>query len=138
MTDEPTLESVQQLTRSFLARENLSTVRNYASALEDYRRYAKARTAEGAVRELIALGPAKANERVARYQAAMLGKRDERGRVLSGRGLSPAAANLRLTVLRSLFKKARRHGIVQWELDVGSVAQELVHDVRGPRRRTFK
>ena len=42
------------------------------------------------------------------------------------------APNLRLTVLRSLFKKARRHGIVQWELDVASVAQELVHDVRGP------
>src|SRR5450756_1859703 len=110
-----TITDIERLMRSFLARDNSSTRRNYESALDDYCRYVKARSCELSVLDLLAGGPARANERVARYKTAMLGKRDQRGRLISGRGLSPSAVNLRLTVLRSLVKKARRLGLAQWE-----------------------
>jgi integrase len=127
-----TLADAERLLSAFLSRDNSSTRRNYESALEDYRRYSKVRCREQAVADLLAAGPAKASERIMRYKTVMLGKHDQRGKLINGRGLSPSAVNLRITVLRSLIKKARRIGMVQWELDVKNVALELVHDVRGP------
>lgn len=127
-----TLEGVQGLLRSYLTRDNLSTLRNYEAVLEDFRRYAKAPSVEAALLSLLASGPQKADEKIARYKALVIGKRDQKGRLTRGRGLSSSAVNLRLTVLRSLIKKARRTGMIQWELDVPNLAHELVHDVRGP------
>lgn len=124
--------SVTQLLKTYLARDNSNTVRNYESVLEDYRQFAKTPTREAAITELLAADAGRANDRIARYKRLMTGVRDQRGKLTRGRGLSSAAVNLRLTVLRSIVKKARQRGMIQWELDVSNVTDERVHDVRGP------
>lgn len=124
--------AVVQLLKIYLARDNASTVRNYESVLDDYRQFAKAPTREAAITELLSADAARANDRVARYKRLMTGVRDQRGKLTRGRGLSSAAVNLRLTVLRSIVKKARQRGMIQWELDVPNITDERVHDVRGP------
>jgi integrase/recombinase XerC len=127
--DAPT---IAQLLKAYLTRENTGTVRNYESVLEDFRRYTKSASPEAAIANLISSGPSAANDQVANYKRAMTGMRDKNGKLTRGRGLSSAAVNLRLTVLRSIMKKARQLGIIQWELDTSNIVDERVHDVRGP------
>lgn len=47
-------------------------------------------------------------------------------------GLSSATVNLRLAVLRSAAKAARRYEVVEWALDVDDVPHEARRDARGP------
>lgn len=128
---------IERVLKAFLDRENPTTAQNYAGALDDYRRYARVNSPRAAIERLVECGVVGANRRVERYKISMVGRRDSSGKLVSGRGLSSASVNLRLTVLRSFFKKLRRSGIIDWELDVPNVADERVYDIRGPDMDTL-
>jgi integrase/recombinase XerC len=125
-------ESVEGLLGSYLARENAATLRHYSAALGDFAGFLKAADRLAAASRLLGAGFAAGNELVAGYRRDMEGTRNSEGKLKSGRGLSASAINLRLTVLRGLVKKARRHGLIDWELDVPNIASENVHEATGP------
>lgn len=117
---------------TYLTRENATTVRHYTAALNDFAGFAKASDLLAAVERVLNAGFAAGNEMVVDYRRDMEGTRDAKGNLKAGRGLSAAAVNLRLTVLRGLVKKARRHGLIDWELDVPNMVSENVHEASGP------
>jgi len=123
---------VRELLDSYLARENATTVRHYSAALDDFAEYAKATDRLSAINRLLSADFAPGNELVSGYRRDMEGSRGANGKLKSGRGLSASAINLRLTVLRGLVKKARRHGLIDWELDVANITAENVHETSGP------
>ena len=125
-------ESIEGLLVSYLARENATTVRHYSAALDDFAGFVKAPDRLAAVNRLLSAGFAAGNELVTGYRRDMEGTRNADGKLKFGRGLSASAVNLRLTVLRGLVKKARRHGLIDWELDVPNIASENVHEATGP------
>lgn len=125
-------ESVEGLLNSYLARENAATLRHYSAALDDFAGFVKAPDRLAAATRLLGAGFAAGNELVTGYRRDMEGTRNSEGKLKSGRGLSASAINLRLTVLRSFIKKARRHGLIDWELDVPNIASENVHEATGP------
>ena len=125
------------LIKAFLDRPNATTSYNYSESLKDYAEY-RGRSIEASVAELLRAGYKKANKLVGGYSARMVGTRDKRGRVKSGRGLSPSSVNLRLVVLRSLLKKARKAGMISWEIDVAGQKPEDTKDNRGPSKGTLK
>jgi integrase/recombinase XerC len=125
-------ESVEGLLGSYLARENATTVRHYSAALDDFAGFVRAVDRLAAANRLLSAGFAAGNELVTGYRRDMEGTRNSEGKLKSGRGLSASAINLRLTVLRGLVKKARRHGLIDWELDVPNIATENVHEATGP------
>lgn len=127
-----TQTSAERLLTRFLTRENSGTAENYRKQLEDYRAWTKEDTPGEAVYALLKGGFEMAQRSIERYKASVVGRRDAKGKLISGRGLSAAAINLRLTVLRSLVKQAQASGLVTWELHVANVADERVKDVRGP------
>ena len=120
-----------QLIAAFLDRPNATTALNYREALKDFARFRRT-DIETALRDLVQAGFTEATARVSRYAKSMAGKRDNKGKLISGRGLSSSTINLRLTVLRSFVKKVRKSGAINWELDVPSVKQEDTKDNRGP------
>ena len=103
------------LIAAFLDRPNETTSYNYSESLKDYAKYRR-RSVEAAVTELLQAGYERANKWVGGYSKSMVGSRNKKGAVISGRGLSPSTVNLRLVVLRSLLKKARKAGLVTWEI----------------------
>jgi integrase/recombinase XerC len=123
---------VEELLHDYLSRESATTVRHYQGALDDFARFVKADGRLAAAERLLGAGFAAGNELVIGYRRDMEGTRDADGKLKAGRGLSASAVNLRLTVLRGLVKKARRHGLIDWELDVPNIASENVHEVTGP------
>jgi len=125
-------ESIEGLLASYLARENAATVRHYTAALDDFAGFIKAPDRLAAGTRLLGAGFAAGNELVADYRRDMEGTRNTEGKLKSGRGLSASAINLRLTVLRGFVKKARRHGLIDWELDVPNIASENVHEATAP------
>jgi site-specific recombinase XerC len=126
------MPTAEELVRSFLDRENATTRLNYEAALTDFAAFVRAQEPHLALDRLLAGNAVEANDTVTRWKRSMLGTRDTKGKLIRGRGLSPATVNLRLTVLRGLVKKARHVGMIDWELDVPGIAAERVHDVRGP------
>lgn len=122
----------ERLLARYLDRENALTRLNYEQALKDYAKFVRVRDVATALDRLLKRDVESANESVLRWRRAMIGTRDKKGKLATGRGLSPSSVNLRLTVLRGLVKKARQAGMIRWELDVPSVPAEHVHDVRGP------
>lgn len=123
----------EKLLSAFLDRENATTALNYRHSLLDFAEYCRCgEDIQVAVDRLLAGKAAAANEAAARWKRSMVGTRDKKGKLISGRGLAPATVNLRLTVLRGLIRKAYRAGLIQWELDVPGLQTERVHDVRGP------
>lgn len=104
----------------------------YENALEDFRRFARVPTVQAAIEDLIARGFSGANTKVTSYRAHMVGVRNAKGQLTKGRGLSSAAVNLRLTVLRSLVKLISASGRIPWQIAVKNVDTETVSDVRGP------
>jgi integrase/recombinase XerC len=123
---------IDELLDSYLDRENAATLRHYSAALDDFAGSLKAPDRLAAVIRLLGAGFANGNELVDDYRREMEGTQNSRGKLKSGRGLSASAINLRLTVLRGLVKKARRHGLIDWELDVPNIAAENVHEASGP------
>jgi len=123
---------VDELLASYLKRENAATLRHYSAALDDFAEFSKAPDRLAAVNRLLGAGFADGNELVTEYRREMEGTRNSDGKLKSGRGLSASAINLRLTVLRGLVKKARRRGLIDWELDVPNIAAENVHEASGP------
>jgi len=123
---------VSELLDSYLARENAITVRHYSAALDDFAEYTRAADRLSAINRLLGADFPAGNELVIGYRRDMEGSRRGDGKLKSGRGLSASAVNLRLTVLRGLVKKARRHGLIDWELDVPNIPAENVHETSGP------
>lgn len=128
----------EDLVQTFLERENVTTRLNYEAALGDFAAFLRVKDPGIALKQLLAEGAIAANDTVTRWKRAMVGTRDKKGKLIRGRGLSPATVNLRLTVLRGLVKSARRQGLIGWELDVPGLAAERVHDVRGPGLEALK
>ena len=126
-----------ELIEAFLERPNPTTSYNYSECLKDYAKFRR-KTVTSAIAELLRAGYKIANGHVGRYAARMVGKRNKRGKITSGRGLSPSTVNLRLVVLRSLLKKARKAGLVTWEIDVAGQKPEDAKDNRGPSKGTLK
>jgi integrase/recombinase XerC len=122
----------KQLVDEYLTRAKATTARHYRDSVEDFRRFHGGRDIYESVHWLLAAGFSAANSAVEQYKADMEGTFDKDGKIDSGRGLSAAAVNLRLTVLRGIVKKARKAGLIQWEIDVGNLPSEAVHDVAGP------
>ena len=135
----PTLWAVTtaSLIAAFLDRPNKTTSCNYAESLKDYAKFRR-RSVEVAVTELLHSGYDRANKLVGRYSERMVGHRNKKGDVIHGRGLSPSAVNLRLVVLRSLIKKARKAGMIAWEIDVAGQKPEDTKDNRGPSKGPLK
>ena len=123
---------VEELLKNYFDRENANTARHYGASINDFCGFIKAPNRLSAIEQLLSAGFAAGNDLVTRYQRDMEGTRNSEGKLKLGRGLSPSAVNLRLTVLRGLVKKARRQGLIDWELDVPNVASENVHEVTGP------
>ena len=125
-------EQVRRLVEAYLARDNANTRQTYEKQLEDYCTFAKASSPAIAILRLLKSGPTAADSKIERYKRSVVGVRDKKGQLISGRGLSPAAVNLRLTVLRSLVKRAHHAGMVNWQLQTANLPEELVNDMRGP------
>jgi integrase/recombinase XerC len=132
------MPTADELVRSFLERENATTRLNYEAALGDFATFVRAQEPPRALERLLAGDAAQANDTVTRWKRSMIGTRDKKGKLIRGRGLSPATVNLRLTVLRGLVRKAYRRGVIAWELDVPGLPAERVHDVRGPGLEALK
>lgn len=132
------MSRAEVIVEAFLERENATTRLNYEAALMDYAAFVRAKESHGALQQLLAGGAVAANYMVTRWKRSMVGTRDKKGKLIQGRGLSPATVNLRLTVLRGLVKSARRQGLIRWELDVAGLPAERVHDVRGPGLEAVK
>jgi integrase len=130
-------QPLHRLVKAFVERENAQTARAYREALEDFRAFARRGTAVAAIQWLIDAAVGTAEDRVERYKRTLLGTRDEKGKLVKGRGLSSASVNLRLTVLRGVLKKAHRMRLVGWELPVAGVRDEPLRDVRGPTEETL-
>mgnify|MGYP001558298591 CR=1 FL=1 len=126
------MSDAAKLLLRFLDRENAATKFHYSEALKDYAEFVRASNVEKAIERLLARDHTAANESVTRWKRSMIGTRDRKGKLVAGRGLSTSTVNLRLTVLRGIIRKAFRRGVIAWELDVSSVPNEHVHDVRGP------
>ncbi len=122
----------EKLLADYLDRENATTRLNYHHSLLDFAQFVRAHNIQTAIDRLLSGSAVAANESANRWKRSMLGSRDKAGKLVGGRGLSPATVNLRLTVLRGLVRKARRAGLISWELDVPGLPSERVHDVRGP------
>lgn len=122
----------ESLIGDFLARANPHTARAYRTALADFASHLKAGSAAVALDRLLRAGARGAGRLLEKYRLAMTGARDPEGQVRAGRGLGPATVNLRLVVLRSLLRHARKQGLIDWEAAVQGVRDERVHDVRGP------
>lgn len=127
----PDPAQVAKLVAGFLKRTNANTAATYRKQLVDFAREQKATTIEAAIAKLLALGDRAANRRIEAYKLSSTGYRNSKGAMV-GRGLSASAVNLRLTVLRSLLKQARRDRLIDWDMTAANVRDELVHDVRGP------
>jgi integrase/recombinase XerC len=124
--------TIPDLVQDFLRRENPLTSDNYRRSLEDFRLFCRVPSIEAAAQKLLGSGVAQANRLVADYSRGMGGEKDKRGHVIKGRGLSTSTINLRLTVVRGLVRKARRLGLINWELDIASRRPEPAKDPRGP------
>ena len=126
------LGQVAELVKEYLARPNAATAEHYAASLEDFMRFLGGKDIDQAVHGLLTAGFASANSEVGRYRTDMEGTFNTKGKMVAGRGLSAAAVNLRLTVLRGIVKKARKAGLIEWEIDIPNLRSEPVHDVAGP------
>jgi integrase/recombinase XerC len=123
----------QKLVADYLARENATTALNYRHSLQDFARSTRSGDdIQVAFDKLLTRDGVSANEIITRWKRSMVGTRDKAGKLVGGRGLAPATVNLRLAVLRGLVRRARRAGIITWELEVAGLPSERVHDVRGP------
>lgn len=129
--------AVEKLLREFLSRESDATARAYKDALDDYRHSVRANSTSAALVQLLGTSSQKAEARLARYKQSLVGKRDKSGNLVEGRGLSPASVNLRLTVLRSIIKHAKRRHLIEWDVYLPGVKSEGVKDVRGPGEETL-
>jgi integrase/recombinase XerC len=118
-----------KLIAAFLDRDNELTRTNYEKDLADFAKHAKSTVIE-AVFDLLAHGPNPANVIVGAYRDSM--SRDDR------RGLSGSTVNRRLAVLRGLIRRARRLGLIAWELDTANVDASPVKDNSGTDLPTLK
>ncbi len=129
----------EKLLAAYLDRENAMTALNYRHSLLDFAEFTRCgKNIQTAVDRLLSRTADAANDCAARWKRSMTGTRDKSGKLVGGRGLGSATANLRLTVLRGLVRKARRAGMINWELDVAGLPSERVHDVRGPGMDALK
>ena len=123
----------EKLLAAYLDRENATTALNYRQSLLDFAEFTRCGgDIQAALERLLSRTATAANDSATRWKRSMVGTRDKKGRLVGGRGLSPSTVNLRLTVLRGLVRKARRAGMINWEMDVPGLSSERVHDVRGP------
>lgn len=113
--------SGERIIRAFLAGKRPSTLRAYRRALEDFRKFIRARTIDQAAGELLSADPGRANELALEYRHE-----------LQERKLAAATVNLRLAALRSLVKLARKLGMVTWALEVDNMPVEAYRDTAGP------
>lgn len=89
-----------------------NTVAAYLGDLDTFMRFMGANDVHSAVEHLLTQDYGRAN-------ALICGFRDH---LTSRQGLTPATANRRLAVLRSLIRVARKRGLVPWTIDVASLA----------------
>jgi integrase/recombinase XerC len=115
-----------RLLKQFLEAKGILTAKAYRQDLEDLRLQLKAPTTTRAVEKLFGGSHQAAQALVSSYLAAM--KR---------RGLAPATINRRLSMLRSLGKKARVLGYTEWRLEAENVRAEKVRNTKGPGRENI-
>lgn len=121
----------ERLLDAFYAGRTANTVAAYRRDHEDFRAFVArqdglqpfSRTAEEAVRMLLAVEHGQANALVLAYRADLV-----------GRQLQPATVNRRLAALRSVVKLGNTLGLVAWQLDVENVDAMAYRDTRGPGR----
>lgn len=92
----------------------------YLKALAAFANFTGATTSGEAVANLLAGTRGDAARAADGFKAAMM-----------QRGLSSATINLRLSAIRSVVESARRHGLVEWTLDVDGLKSEARRDSRG-------
>jgi integrase/recombinase XerC len=110
-----------RLIKHFLADKGTLTALAYKRDLHDFRLQLRTPSAELAVEKLFGGSHPSAQRILGSYLAAM--KR---------RGLSSSTINRRLSMLRSLGKRARVLGLIPWMLDAHNVKSEKVRDSKGP------
>ena len=115
-----------RLIKQFLEGKGTLTAKAYRQDLEDLRLQFKSPTTTRAVERLFGGSHQAAQALVGSYMAAM--KR---------RGLAPATINRRLSMLRSLGKKAMVLGYTEWRLEAENVRAEKVRNTRGPGRENI-
>lgn len=109
------------LVENFLAGRSPRTLEAYGQDLQDFAKWAGAKSSDDAVSAFLARGKGEANAEAHAYRAELL-----------ARGLSPSTVNRRLAALRSLVKLARLFNLVDFTLDVEGVKSKPYRDTRGP------
>jgi integrase/recombinase XerC len=112
--------SPDDLVESWLAGRPETTARAYRGCVDHFARFSGWPTAD-AIPAFLRLDRESANAVVFAYRDGMK---------MGGR--SPATIAQRLSALRSLLRRARTIGLVQWTLDVDSPRVEPYRDTRGP------
>ncbi len=108
--------------QAFLGQGKSTTRRARHGDLEDFRLFRKAASLESVVQELVSSGVGRAHALAESYLEAMRRRR----------GLAPATINRRLSTLRSLSRRLRQRGLLEWTLEIRGPRQKRLRDTRGP------
>lgn len=118
------LGQAQTVVDSVLRTRSPATQAAYAADLDDFRRFAKARSRAHAILSMLTGSFDDADRLVRRYRDSMASERR--------RNLAPSTVNRRLTVLRKISKATHRRGWTTWLLDVPNMIGDPVKDPDGP------
>jgi integrase/recombinase XerC len=111
-------ENLQLLVDTFLKGRNQRTAQAYEGDLRQFSEFLGGRDSVEAARVLLA-GPEMARAHAQRFRVALVDQ-----------GFAPATVNRRLATLRSLVRRAKAMGLVQWTLKVDNVSAEPPPDTK--------
>jgi len=124
MSELITPKQANEVLQSIFVGVSDNTRRAYQADLRDACLYFRIKDPAELVRRLLSLGYSEAQRAILGYRKSMISAKR--------RDLAPSTVNRRLTVIRLVFRNARRRGIIQWQIDVRGATQETVKDPDGP------
>ncbi len=126
LADEPATmptAATAALLAAFFSGRSPHTIAAYRADLDDFRSFVSAATVETAAARVLCGTNGEVNGLALAWRAH-----------LTGRGMSPATINRRLSALRALTALGRTLGLITWKIEIQNVRAAAYRDTRGPQR----